>query len=601
MGSEHTSKKSVRTKKKYLEDAGCSSSSSLSSDSETSSERRSRHRRCREGKHKRSSKESRREKEKSERSRSRGNRKERRDKKVKRRKEESRKSQRGKNVIENDDSTSSNEDSSKQPTSRKNPETIVGDILQEFPGVGNDLKQLLEILDDGQAVDTRGISDRWLVKHLKKLFSSLNLKETDVGVFLLPTTTRPTMEAVGTMILSHLRPNEKEISRSESPKDVQSPPPVVECRQNTNQADKTEFAESLAKDVSSAPRRRVIGPEMPSSELLAAAAAKLAQAEALLREAEDKADDGLFIGPPPAALVAEAASANEAERFEEVSRILGAEIASPYDVLGVNHEMSTDNIKKRYWKTSLMVHPDKCPHPQAHQAFIVLNKAFKDLQDPDKRKALDDKIRHKEEQERFKVELQALREAAQWRRLQGISMEGDEELLAETKLPAQRDEWMTSLPPERKAGVSMQSTTAFSRNNKEGRGDTSAWTDTPTDRAQKAKMNYLEAYNEAAALASNEDKKRTNSDANLVDQYNLSKRSKSMVQKHQEQSVYRPKRKSKQESKKEDEWEGKHPWKPWDREKDLTAGRQSVTLDAENMVKGLSSRFSGGDVQRNFL
>ncbi|RVW48882.1 hypothetical protein CK203_091234 [Vitis vinifera] len=38
----------------------------------------------------------------------------------------------------------------------------------------------------------------------------------------------------------------------------------------------------------------------------------------------------------------------------------------------------------RYWKLSLMVHPDKCPHPQAHQAFIILNKAFKDLQDPDK-------------------------------------------------------------------------------------------------------------------------------------------------------------------------------------------------------------------------
>lgn len=29
--------------------------------------------------------------------------------------------------------------------------------------------------------------------------------------------------------------------------------------------------------------------------------------------------------------------------------------------------------------------------------------------------------------------------------------------------------------------------TSFSRNAKEGRGDTSAWTDTPSDRAQKAK------------------------------------------------------------------------------------------------------------------
>lgn len=31
-----------------------------------------------------------------------------------------------------------------------------------------------------------------------------------------------------------------------------------------------------------------------------------------------------------------------------------------------------------------MVHPDKCSHPQAQQAFVKLNKAFKDLQDPDK-------------------------------------------------------------------------------------------------------------------------------------------------------------------------------------------------------------------------
>lgn len=36
------------------------------------------------------------------------------------------------------------------------------------------------------------------------------------------------------------------------------------------------------------------------------------------RDAELEADDGFLIGPPPPAMVAEAASANEAERFEEV-------------------------------------------------------------------------------------------------------------------------------------------------------------------------------------------------------------------------------------------------------------------------------------------
>ncbi|KAL3838612.1 hypothetical protein ACJIZ3_023203 [Penstemon smallii] len=352
-----------------------------------------------------------------------------------------------------------------------------------------------------------------------------------------------------------------------------SVPPDSEVKNVTENVDDT-------KDDSIGPRRRVIGPEMPSAELLAAAA-KLTEAEAELREAELDEDTGLFIGPPPPAVVKEAESANEAERFE-ITRLIGAEEDSPYDVLGVNHNMSIENMKKRYWKLSLMVHPDKCSHPQAQQAFVKLNKAFKDLQDPDKRKALDDKIKQKEEQEAFKAELKSMREAAQWRRLQGISMEGDDKLLAEmdAKAAKTRDEWMTTLPHERKpGGVSMQSTRTFSKNSKEGRGDTSPWTDTPSDRAQKAKMKYV-----------------VSKDAELVDQYNKAKRSKSLVEKHQESSKICTKKKAKLASA-----AGKHPWKPWDREKDLTAGRQNVKLDPENMGQGLTSRFSFGSFQRSFL
>jgi hypothetical protein len=113
--------------------------------------------------------------------------------------------------------------------------------------------------------------------------------------------------------------------------------------------------------------------------------------------------------------------------------------------------------------------------------------------------------------------------------LSGVSLAGDDELLAgpkESQRPT-RDEWMTTLPPERKvndrniylcncfiynppkyayfivisymyviffylsqAGVPMHSTTSFSMNGKEGRGDTSVWTDTPLDRAQKAQQRY---------------------------------------------------------------------------------------------------------------
>lgn len=114
-------------------------------------------------------------------------------------------------------------------------------------------------------------------------------------------------------------------------------------------------------------------------------------------------------------------------------------------------------------------------------------------------------------------------------------------------------------------------------------------------------VSYLEAYNEAAALASNDQqKKNTNIDAEMVENYNKAKRSKSLVEKHQEIARSRSKKKSKQDQS-EQEWEGQHPWKPWDREKDLTAGRLNVKLDAENMSQGLSSRFSSGSFQRNFL
>ncbi|OMO92742.1 hypothetical protein CCACVL1_06765 [Corchorus capsularis] len=581
-----------KTKKKRIDETSSASSSPSTSDDSESSIDRHRHRKDR----RRKDGSSRREKERKGEKRKRKE-KERDRKKRKLSREDRRKKK--KDYGSESESQSGSDSDSEGDKGRIEPEAVVRGMLKEFPNVGNDLKQLLQMIDDGQAVDIKGISESSLMKHLKKLFVSLNLKENGDRVFLRSSKNRPTLDVVGHLIQDRIEPEKQRAVDFASVNDVPSIPELAE-------PSKVMDENSLDTDDSTTPKRRMIGPAMPSAELLAAAA-KLTEAQAELREAELEEDDELFIGPPPPALVAEAESANEAERFEEVTRIMGVETDCPYDVIGANRNMSADNIKKKYWKLSLWVHPDKCSHPQAHQAFIILNKAFKELQDPDKvkRKALDEKIKLKDEQEEFKAELRAMREAAQWRRLQGISMEGDDELLAdvEVKVPPTRDEWMTTLPPERKPGVTMQSTTRFSKSAKEGRGDTSVWTDTPSDRAQKAKMHFLEAYNEAAALASNEEeKKRTNSDAALVDKYNKEKRSKSLVQKHQEETAKRSKKKSKQQAEKEKvEWEGKHPWKPWDREKDLVAGRQSVKLDAENMSQGLTSRFSTGTFQRNFL
>ncbi|GAV58416.1 DnaJ domain-containing protein/DUF3752 domain-containing protein [Cephalotus follicularis] len=479
--------------------------------------------------------------------------------------------------------------------SRVDPEMVLSDLFREFPNVGNELQQLLQMIDGGQAVDIRGISQSSLNKHLKKLFLALNLKENGDRIFILPSNAHPTWDVVGPLIQTQSEPREQQIDHSQPLNEIHSIASDAEGRQVIPDSNLTM---PYPTNDSSAPNRRLIGPEMPSAELLAAAA-KLTEAHAELREAEMEEDDELFVGPPPPAVVAEAESANEAERFEEVSRIMGVEADSPYDVIGVNSKMSVDNVKKRYWKLSLLVHPDKCSHPQAHQAFIILNKAFKELQDPEKRKAMDEKIKLKEEQEAFKAELKAMREAAQWRRLQGLSMDGDDELLAvtEVKVVPKRDEWMTTLPPERKPGMPMHST-KFGKSSNKGRGDTSVWTDTPSDRAQKAKINYLEAYNETAALASNDAEKiRASADGELVDKYNKARRSKS-EQKFKE-GASGSKKKSKE--KQIEEWVGQHPWKPWDRDKDLTARRQGIKFDSEDMAQGLSSRFSAGNFQRNFL
>ncbi|OIT06940.1 PREDICTED: uncharacterized protein LOC109215170 [Nicotiana attenuata] len=622
---EHSSRK----KKHKLEESATSSSQSSSesddeidSSSDDESRRKRRHKRRR------------REEERSRRSSSRSHKHREREKREKKHRKKrkhrgsssNRRSKReGKRKYpdsdESDSGSGSGSDDSPSERLRERPEDVVKGILQEFPTVAGDLEQLLQMIDDGQAVDIRGLSEKLLVKRLRKLFLSLNLKESGDHVFLLPSKASPTLETIGPLIRSQMQLKSQEFCQNdehskpldsgggqESYNANMSLPNEEASAHNVNLSLPNDNATaydanlSLPAEEGTGPKRRVIGPAIPSAELLAAAA-KLTEAQAELRDVELEEDTELFVGPPPPALVTEVESANEAERFEEVTRIMGAEADNLYDVLGVNRNMLGDNIKKRYWKLSLMVHPDKCSHPEAHQAFIKLNKAFKDLQDPDKRKVLDDKIKHKEEQEELKADLQAMREAALWRRVQGISMEGDDLLLAEMEVKAapKRDEWMTTLPPERKAGVTMQSTTSFSKSSKEGRGDTSAWTDTPSDRAQKAKMNYLEAFNEASALASKEqEKSRASVDAELVEQYNKAKRSKSMVEKHQETVRAKSKKKSKQESMKE-EWEGNHPWKPWDRDKDLTAGRQNVKLEAADMAQGLTSRFSSGSFQRNFL
>ena len=46
-------------------------------------------------------------------------------------------------------------------------------------------------------------------------------------------------------------------------------------------------------------------------------------------------------------------------------------VADAYKVLGVPITASASEVKKRYMRLSLLIHPDKCGHRDAHEAFQV--------------------------------------------------------------------------------------------------------------------------------------------------------------------------------------------------------------------------------------
>ena len=228
---------------------------------------------------------------------------------------------------------------------------------------------------------------------------------------------------------------------------------------------------------------------MPSRELLDAAAQLSEQ----------------LLGPPPPELVAEADGASAESREQAVSRILRAMTLSgaegdAYALLGVDVGATAGEVKKCFWRLSLLVHPDKCAHARAAEAFAAVVKAKDELSDGSARAALDSRRAEATLRAEFAAELAGRVQAAQWRRTRGLAaLPGDEELLDGGGAGAAggrggREAWMTELPPERQGpppppSVSVQ---AFSRVERVGRGDTSEWTDTPAERVERMQRAALE-------------------------------------------------------------------------------------------------------------
>eukprot|EP00897_Mesotaenium_endlicherianum_P002046 jgi/Mesen1/186/ME1136481C07560 len=63
------------------------------------------------------------------------------------------------------------------------------------------------------------------------------------------------------------------------------------------------------------------------------------------------------------------AEVSEVERDNEVARILSCFKLNPFEHLNLAFDSDIDEVKRQYRKLSLLVHPDKCKHPQAKEAF----------------------------------------------------------------------------------------------------------------------------------------------------------------------------------------------------------------------------------------
>lgn len=57
------------------------------------------------------------------------------------------------------------------------------------------------------------------------------------------------------------------------------------------------------------------------------------------------------------------------DRDNEVTRVIYAFKINPYEQLNLHFDASLDDVRRQYRKLSLLVHPDKCTHPQAREAF----------------------------------------------------------------------------------------------------------------------------------------------------------------------------------------------------------------------------------------
>jgi hypothetical protein len=94
----------------------------------------------------------------------------------------------------------------------------------------------------------------------------------------------------------------------------------------------------------------------------------------------------------------------EGNSQKTIKTVLGAKTL--YNVLGLPPTCTADEIKKKYRKMAIIVHPDRCKHPRATEAFQRISEAYETLSDDDQRADYDRSIERPKRQQPY----------AQWKR-----------------------------------------------------------------------------------------------------------------------------------------------------------------------------------------
>ena len=165
--------------------------------------------------------------------------------------------------------------------------------------------------------------------------------------------------------------------------------------------------------------------------------------------------------------------------------------------------------------------------------------------------------------------------------------------------PQPRDSWMTDLPPERVPTTLAPkgNQTSFSQQGIRSRGDTSDWTMTPAQRLLQLQGGSAGLQAIAASPSWEQDPRKAAQTAAAVDAYLGANRKKSLVEQHNEKKAKKrkaDKSEGKGDGAEKKTWEGKHPWRPFDREKDLNiAAKPASQQELLKKAGSLSGRFGG--------